>query len=84
MKDYNTPLHYLIADKINTKELIDMILNSGIIEKYNLKPSEIFDLGNILKYRIRAGKKDIASVDSDIKKALDFENRLKDSLDKNT
>ena len=71
------PTHYLIADKIATKELIDLILNSDIIKGYDLSNSDMFNLGNVLKYRLRAGKKDIASVESDIAKALDFEGMLK-------
>ena len=75
-KSFNTPDHYLIAGLIETKPLIDMILNSGIIEEYKLSPSQLFELGNVLKYRLRAGKKDIASAENDIFKALDFEKRL--------
>ena len=78
-QEFNTPTHYKIAGVIETKEIIDMILNSGIIDKYNLQPSDMFDLGSLLKYRFRIGKKQ-GNTDSDLLKALDFEARLEKKL----
>ena len=82
-KEFNVPDHYKIAGIIDTKEIINMILNSGIIGKYKLEPSEIFDLGSLLKYRFRIGKK-TGNEESDLVKALDFEIRLRDSIKNRT
>ncbi len=79
--EFNTPDYYKIAGLIETKEILDMILNSGRIAKYNLTPSEIFDLGSLLKYRLRIGKKQ-GNEDSDLIKALNFEDRLRASINK--
>ena len=57
------PAHYQIIDNI---ESIDVIARSMTIDQF-----KGFCLGNILKYRIRAGKKD--SLEQDIAKANEYE-----------
>ena len=57
------PAHYQIIDGI---ESIDVIARSMTVEQF-----KGFCLGNILKYRIRAGKKD--SLEQDIAKANEYE-----------
>jgi len=81
MSELNRPDHYLIGRKIDTKEILDLILNSDELKKYQLTPSQIFDFANILKYRLRAGKKEIATIGDDIGKVLDYEKRLANSFD---
>lgn len=57
------PAHYQIIDNI---ESIDVIARSMTVEQF-----KGFCLGNILKYRIRAGKKD--ALEQDIAKANEYE-----------
>ena len=57
------PAHYQIVDNI---ESIDIIARSMTVEQF-----KGFCLGNILKYRIRAGKKD--ALEQDIAKANEYE-----------
>lgn len=57
------PAHYQIIDNI---ESIDVIARSMTVEQF-----KGFCLGNILKYRIRAGKKDALA--QDIAKANEYE-----------
>jgi hypothetical protein len=75
----DTPKHYLIAGRITTKSIIDDVVDKATKE-YALTGSQAFDLGNILKYRLRAGKKNIASIEDDVSKALHFEEMLEESL----
>lgn len=57
------PKHYHIIDGI---ESIDVIARNMTVEQF-----KGFCLGNILKYRIRAGKKDV--LEQDIAKANEYE-----------
>ena len=75
----STPKHYKLAGRIDVKTIIDNIVDETTKE-YGLTGAQSFDLGNILKYRFRAGKKDIASLEDDIKKALHYEYMLEQSL----
>jgi len=78
-KILSTPKHYLIAGRIDTKEIIDMIIDN-VTSQYGLAGSQAFDLGNLLKYRFRAGKKEMESIKEDIDKALHYEEMLEESL----
>ena len=75
----STPTYYKIAGEIDVKPILDKIINDAVLA-YGLTGAQAFDLGNLLKYRIRAGKKDIASIEDDIKKALNYERMLQESL----
>ena len=62
--------HYVLWEDY---QAIDLIKNVLTYEEYKgyLK-------GNLLKYRLRAGKKDDA--EKDLKKAMDYENELKEMI----
>ena len=77
--EMSTPKHYLIAGRIETKNILDSIIDE-VTKEYDLTGSQAFDLGSLLKYRLRAGKKNIASIEDDISKALHFEEMLEESL----
>jgi hypothetical protein len=68
--DVNQPSHYQIADGI---EAIDII--EAVMEHFEfLTPMEGYLLGNVLKYRLRAGDKD------DLQKDIDKSNVYRDRL----
>ena len=64
-----SPSHYRILGK-EVIDIISLVLSPG--EMYG------FLLGNILKYRIRAGKKD--GIEQDIRKAMYYEVELFDKI----
>ena len=60
------PKHYFIGN-VEAKRIIDIVLR-----ELELSPMEAYTFGNILKYRLRAGKK-TANPAIDIAKALKYE-----------
>ena len=65
-----TPSHYKVANKLETINWIEIIL-----EYENLNPYESFLLGNLLKYRLRFLKKE-GQEESDKIKMMNFEEIL--------
>jgi hypothetical protein len=60
MDAVNHPEHYQGLSNIETKEVIEAVLNS---QEGDLSNWEAYCLGNHLKYRMRAGEKDALAVD---------------------
>jgi hypothetical protein len=64
--DVTHPNHYMLFDNV---EAIEVIARSMTIEQF-----KGFVLGNILKYRLRAGKKsELATMEKDLKKAAFYQ-----------
>lgn len=61
------PSHYQVIDGLEAKDIIDVVLT---VLAPRLTAWQAYCLGNILKYRLRAGAKD--SIEQDIKKALKY------------
>ncbi len=61
----NNVKHYEVFAGVEAKDVIEVVLNSHICE--HLSPFEAYCLGNVLKYRLRAGNKD--ALEQDIAKA---------------
>lgn len=67
MNDIKSPVHYQVVDGIEAIDLIrEVVLHLGISDPY-----AGYLLGNVLKYRLRAGKKDDAL--KDLAKAGEYE-----------
>lgn len=64
------PKHYEVVPNIQAKEMIETILNSVLTK--GMSPYQVYCLGNTLKYRLRAGKKD--NLQQDIDKANEYVN----------
>lgn len=61
-----TPSHYMLFDNV---EAIEVIARSMTVEQF-----KGYVLGNILKYRLRAGKKsELATMEKDLKKAAFYQ-----------
>lgn len=64
--DVTHPNHYMLFDKV---EAIEVIARSMTVEAFRG-----YCLGNILKYRLRAGKKsELATMEKDLKKAAFYQ-----------
>jgi len=82
---HSKDLFSFLRESDDLKKLLDPshydILGNSVlyIIKHSLTPEEFkgFCMGNILKYRLRAGKKANNSLESDIKKANDYEELYK-------
>ena len=70
-----SPSHYTKHLPFEVIDMIKVILNSELCE--DMSPYEMFCLGNILKYRMRAGYK--GSMTTDIEKAMKYEEFMHDS-----
>ena len=65
--------HYEIFKGIEAKEIIELVLTSDLAA--HLDNYEAYCLGNLLKYRLRAGNKD--KLEQDIAKAERYKELLK-------
>lgn len=64
--DVTNPNHYMLFDNV---EAIEVIARSMTVEQF-----KGYVLGNILKYRLRAGKKsELATMEKDLKKAAFYQ-----------
>jgi len=74
----NHPKHYTDSFPLETRYLIEALLNA-VCESTDLSPWQVFCLGNMFKYRLRAGEK--GSAEQDINKANKYREFFQEGLD---